>query len=426
MKRRTAARRHVVASCPSPLVRANLPPPSKPPVPRSAWSSLAACTAAAALLQLDGTLITVALPSVAHGMHISTGSTSVLLSAYFAAYALLLIPAGELVDRFGARRLALVGLALFAVGAVAGALAGNFVELLVTRVVQGAGAGLVSPAALAGAVSGFPPEQRGRALGIWGASAGISNLLGPLLGGVLTVALGWRADWWALVPLTVAAGVAIARRMPANVHDDDGSNPAINRIVLAATLVAGLTFAVMIGAFYIAEQYLQQAAGFSALGASGALVLVALLVGTAAPVAGRLVDRHGEQLPALLGFGAAALGLTVLGIPGMTLDGVVTILPLVPIGLGLGMLFVPTSRAALNASPLGSHGRTSALLSVGRLLGAMVGVGLAGIALSGTLTAATVHRTLLLGAMLCVVVGLPAATCLNCPAARRAEQATSA
>ena len=83
--------------------------------------------------------------------------------------------------------MALVGLALFAVGAAAGALAGGFVELLVARAVQGAGAGLVTPAALAGAVSGFPPERRGRALGIWGASAGTSNLLGPLLGGGLTV-----------------------------------------------------------------------------------------------------------------------------------------------------------------------------------------------------------------------------------------------
>ena len=400
--------------------------PSTPPVPRSAWSRLAACTAAAALLQLDGTLITVALPSVAHGLHISTSSTSVLLSAYFATYALLLIPAGELVDRFGARRVALVGLALFAVGAAAGALAGSFLELLVARVVQGAGAGLVSPAALTGAVSGFPPERRGRALGIWGASAGMSNLLGPLLGGGLTVALGWRADWWALVPLTIAAGLAIARLMPVIVHADKRDHAALNRIVLAATLVAGVTFAVMIGAFYIAEQYLQRVAGFSALGASGALVLVALLVGAAAPIAGRLVDRHGEQLPAMLGFGAAALGLTVLGIPGMTLDSVVTILPLIPIGLGLGMLFVPTSRAALNASPLASHGRTSALLSLGRLIGATVGAALAGIALSGTLTASTVHRTLLLGAMLCVVVGLPAATRLTAQVARRAGQPTSA
>jgi MFS family permease len=394
--------------------------PSKPLLPRSAWSRLAACTAAAALLQIDGTLITVALPSVAHGLHISTSSTSVVLSAYFVAYALVLIPGGELVDRFGARRLALVGLALFAVGAAAGALVDNLVGLLVARVVQGAGAGLVSPAALAGAVSGFPPGRRGRALGIWGASAGVSNLLGPLLGGVLTVALGWRADWWALVPLTIAAGVAIARLVPAIAHADDRESPSLNRIVLAATVVAGITFAVMIGAFYIAEQYLQRVAGFSALGASGAMVLVAVLVGAAAPIAGRLVDRHGEQRPALLGFGASALGLAVLGIPGMRLDGVVTILPLIPLGLGLGMLFVPTSRAALNATPLASHGRTSAMLSVGRLLGATVGAGLAGIALSGTLTASTVHRALLLGAMVCVVVGLPAATRLT---ARRATTA---
>src|ERR1700748_2576594 len=178
----------------------DLEAPRRPaPVPRSAWSRLAACTAAAALLQLDGTLITVALPAVAHGLHITTSSTSVVLSAYFAAYALVLIPGGELVDRFGARRLALVGLALFAVGLGAGALAEDFGELLVAWGVQGAGAGLVSPAALAGAVSGFPPERRGRALGIWGASAGMSNLLGPLLGGLLTGALGWRAHWWARV-----------------------------------------------------------------------------------------------------------------------------------------------------------------------------------------------------------------------------------
>src|ERR1700757_1791887 len=216
MKLRASAHRHLLANRrPSPvIVPADLPAPAKPPVPRSAWSRLAACPAAAALLQLDGTLITVALPSVAHGLHISTSSTSGILSAYFAAYALVLIPGGELVDRFGARRLALVGLALFALGAGAGAIAGNFVELLVARVVQGVGAGLVSPAALAGAVSGFPPERRGSALGIWGASAGISNLLGPLLGGLLTVAFGWRANWWALVPLALIAAAGIVRCVP--------------------------------------------------------------------------------------------------------------------------------------------------------------------------------------------------------------------
>jgi MFS transporter, DHA2 family, methylenomycin A resistance protein len=390
------------------------PAPAKAPLPRSAWTRLAACTAAAALLQLDGTLITVALPSVAHGLHVKGSSTSAVLSAYFGAYALVLLPAGELVDRFGARRLALSGLGVFAVGALAGALAQSFGALLLARVVQGAGAGLVSPAALAGAVSGFPPERRGSALGIWGASAGMSNLAGPLLGGLLTVAFGWRANWWALLPLTAAAAIAIARLLPELPHGDaGGGNPALNRIVLSATLVAGLTFAVMIGAFYIAEQYLQRVAGFSALGASGALVLVALLVGIAAPLAGKLVDRYGERLPALIGFAAAGVGLALLGIPGFPLDTVVTVLPLIPVGLGLGMLFVPTSRAALNASPQASHGRTSALLSVGRLVGAAVGAGLAGIALTGMLTASTVHHALLLGGLVCLLVGIPASMYLS-------------
>ena len=393
---------------------AGAPPSAKPPVSREAWTRLAACTAAAALLQLDGTLITVALPTVAHGLHVKGSSTSIVLSAYFTAYALMLLPGGELVDRLGPRRVALAGLALFGVGAAAGALASSFTMLIVARVIQGAGAGLVSPAALAGAVSGFPPERRGSALGIWGASAGMSNLLGPLLGGLLTVAFGWRADWWALIPLTLAAALGIARLVPSVLHsDDEGGNPTLNRVVFAATLIAALTFAVMIGAFYIAEQYLQRVAGFSALGASGALVLVALLVGAAAPLAGKLVDRYGEQLPTLLGFVGAGLGLAVLGIPGVSLDSPITILPLIPVGLGLGMLFVPTSRAALNASPQASHGRTSAILSVGRLLGAAVGAGLAGVALEGVLTAATVHHALLLGAALCLVVGIPASTLLR-------------
>src|SRR6202043_2545441 len=172
-----------------------------------------------------------------------------------------------------------------------------------------------------------------------------------LLGGLLTVGFGWRADWWALVPMAILAGWGIERQVPKSLRAEraTGRQPLVNPIVLTATLVAALTFGVMIGCFFLAEQYLQRTAGFSALGASAALILVAVLVGVGAPLAGRLVDRHGERLPALLGFGGTGRGLAILGIPGVPLDSLVTILPLIPVGLGLGMLFVPTSRAALNA-----------------------------------------------------------------------------
>ena len=387
--------------------------PDREPVPPEAWRTLAACTAAAALLQLDGTLITVALPSVAHSLRVSNSSTAIVLSAYFVAYALALLPGGALVDRFDARRLALLGLGVFGLGAAAGAVVSSIAALVVTRVVMGVGAGLVSPAALAGAVSGFPPERRGSALGIWGASAGVANLLGPVLGGVLTVALGWRANWWALVPLTLLAAIGIVRFVPETVHGEHTSHPVLNTTVVVASSVAALTFAIMIGCFYLAEQYLQRAVGFSALGASSVLVVVALLVGLAAPVAGRLVDLYGERLPAVAGFAASAAGLLVLGLPGFPLHSPVTLLPLIPIGLGLGMLFVPTSRAALNATPLAAHGRTSALLSMGRLLGAAVGAGLAGAALAAGVTSSTVHTALLIACGACVLLGIPAASRLG-------------
>jgi MFS transporter, DHA2 family, methylenomycin A resistance protein len=396
------------------------PPNARPPdaadgrraqakLPRTAWTRLGAGTAAAGLVQLDGTLITVALPSVARSLHTTTAFTSLLLSAYFAAYALMLLPAGALVDRLGTRRLALLGLCLFAAGAFAGALTSNAGTLLATRVVQGAGAGILSPAALAAAVSGFPPERRGSALGIWGASAGIANLFGPLLGGLLTLSLGWRADWWALVPLALVAIVLIVRHVPATTVSvrSATNHPASNVVVLAATLVAAITFAVMIGSFYLAEQYLQRAAGYSPLSASTVLVAVALLVGASAPLAGRLADRRGERLPAVLGFLAAGLGLGILAIPTVSLRSAASIVALAPIGLGLGMLFVATSRAALNATPTAAHGRTSAVLSLGRLVGAAAGASLAGASLAGGLSAATLHTELFYAFALCILVGVP-------------------
>ncbi len=229
--------------------------------------------------------------------------------------------------------------------------------------------------------------------------------------------LGWRADWWVLVPLALIAGAAIAQQLPASLNAGEAGlrESRLNRVVIAATLIAALTFAVMIGCFYLASQYLQQEEGYSALGASAALVIVALLVGVAAPVAGHLVDEHGERMPAVLGFVLAGGGLAVLAIPSLPLASPVTIVPLIPVGLGLGMLFVPTSRAALNATPRASHGRTSAILSVGRLLGAGIGAGLGGLALSGGTDASTVHDAMLLACLLCVVVGIPASMRLGPP-----------
>src|SRR4029079_2374407 len=164
----------------------------------------------------------------------------------------------------------LYGLTVFATGAALGALAGSFGVLVASRLVQGVGAGLVSPASLAGAVSGFPPERRGTALGLWGASSGMANLIGPVVGGLLTVSISWRACWWFFVPARVAVAWALRRFVPRTVRADESPETAglRQRVVAAAALVAALTFLMMIGAFYLAQQYLQVAAGYSALGAA--------------------------------------------------------------------------------------------------------------------------------------------------------------
>ena len=379
-------------------------------IPAGAWRWFAVYNAVGFVLQLDGTLITVALPSVAHDLRVSSGSSATLLSVYFAAYALLLLPGGMLVDRFGVRRVALVGLLVFLTGASLGAVAGNFEMLIAARSLQGVGAGLVSPAALAGAVSGFPPQRRGAALGVWGASAGVANLTGPLIGGTLIELFGWRADWWALVPLGVVAFAAVLVPLPPSEHNEPSScrRAPINRHVLTAALIGAVTFAVMIGSFCLLEQYLQDSAHFSALPASAALALVALSVALTAPVAGRLADVRGDRFTALLGFSVAGFGLAVLGMPGTPLSGGIGFALLGLFGVGLGMLFAPTSRAGLNSAAESAHGRASALLSIGRLLGAMIGASAAGVALSGGPSAAGAHHALLVACACCVLLGLPA------------------
>src|SRR5438093_663314 len=109
---------------------------------------------------------------------------------------------------------------------------------------------------LAGAVSGFPPERRGAALGLWGASSGTANLVGPVIGGLLTVTIDWRACWWFFLPASIAVAWGIRRFVPRAVHADESPETAglRQRVVAAAAFAAALTFVVMIGAFYLAQQ----------------------------------------------------------------------------------------------------------------------------------------------------------------------------
>jgi MFS family permease len=372
-------------------------------VTRAAWWGLAVCTCATAVLQMDGTMVTVAIPALGRELGVDAAAASWVLTAYFLPFGLALLPGGRLVDRFGSRPVALAGLMVFALGAVLGALAPNFGALIASRVVQGVAAGLVSPAALAGAVSGFPPDRRGTALGIWGAGSGSVSLLGPLVGGVLTAGLGWRSNWWALLAIAVAVGIAIAGVAPgrAVAERSRGEASGWRRAVAVCTALTGTTFLVLIGGFLVGQEYLQQVAGQSALLASAELLVGAVASAITTPLAGWITDRRGERLPISGGLVLLAGGLALLGSGAVPLTSPITAVVLVAIGAGFGLLFSPVSRAALNAVDRGQHGRVSAWLAVGRLAGAALGAALAGVAATGGLTVPHVRSALLGGAVIC-------------------------
>ncbi|MGW7006998.1 MFS transporter [Streptomyces sp. NPDC054933] len=385
----------------------------RPAVARPAWRQLAACTAVATLLQLDGTIVTVALPSAGGHFGTTAQGQSWILTAYFATYALGLLPGGRVVDRFGPRLAAVIGLAVFAAGTLMGALAGSLAMLIASRVVQGIGAGLASPAALTGAVAGFPPQRRGTALGIWGAASGLANLVGPLFGGLLTAGWGWRANWWTLLALGLLAVTATLGwvRLTTTAPTPPGRAPRTPmRTARAASVTAALTFAMMIGTFFAIEQYLQQAAGYGALTAAAAPMVLALFIGAASPVAGRTTDRYGERGPALCGLLVATLVFAVYALPALPLHGPELIPGGVLLGFALGLLFPSTSRAALNSVPETMHGRVSAQLSGGRLVGAAGGVALAGWVFREHVTADRLHWALLGGAVLALAGVLVVAT----------------
>jgi DHA2 family methylenomycin A resistance protein-like MFS transporter len=386
--------------------------PSTVTVPRTAWRGLIACSGLAALLQVDGTLVTVALPDVGASLAVPPHMLSWIITAYFLTYAACLVPGGRLVDRVGSRRTALAGLGVFATGAALGAVAPTLGVLVASRVVQGVGAGLASPAALSGAVSGFPPQRRGTALGVWGASSGIANIAGPLLGGLLTDGLGWRAAWWALLPLAATAAAAIIRAVPAT--DRAVRRVAVpgvfrQRAVVVSVAAGGLTFLVMIGSFFVIEQYLQFSAGYSPLLAATPPMLVAVCIGVTGPLAGRLIDARGARPVLLAGFLVAGLGLAGYGFTGAALHGPAALPLAVLLGTGLGPLFAGVSRSALNAVPQVAHGRVSALISAGRLLGAGLGAALSSLALRGGTDTAHVRPALAFGALLCLLIGVPLA-----------------
>lgn len=259
---------------------------------------LVAACAALFLTFLDTTVVAVALPDLQITSPLGVGDLQWVVDAYLVVFTALTLAGGALADRVGRRPLLLAGLAVFAVGSVLTAVStptGGWDGLRVGRVVQGLGAALSEPATLAVVRDAYgDPRQRARALGVWAAVAGLAVASGPVLGGLLVAAGGWRAVFWATVPLAVLAAALVAAWVPGGSVAASArgalarrARPDLPGLVLTATALAALTWGLVEA----------QARGTEDTGVRAALA-VAVLAGVALVVVERAVSRSGRE-PAL-------------------------------------------------------------------------------------------------------------------------------
>lgn len=207
--------------------------------PASPWSTLAVMLAAQIMVILDISVVNVALPSIGRDLHFDSDQFQWLISAYVLLSGGLLLLGGRLADLFDRRTMFLSGLGLFTAASLMSGLAPSPLALIVSRAAQGAGAALLTPAALSIIMATYTGRQRATALSIWGTVGSMGIGVGVLFGGVLTTYFGWRAVFFINVPIGLVVAVIAARRVSST---SGHGAAAVRRLDVrgAITLVAGL------------------------------------------------------------------------------------------------------------------------------------------------------------------------------------------
>ncbi|MEU4219964.1 MFS transporter [Actinoplanes sp. NPDC026623] len=401
---------------------------------------LAICCTSIFLVGLDTTAVNVALPSIGRELGLGVPELEWTVDAYTLVLAGLLITSGALADRFGRRRVFRIGLVLFALGSVGCAVAPGLDALVAARVVQGVGGSMLSPVALAIVVSVITdPRQRAQAIGIWAAVFGLSMAAGPVLGGALIAGLGWRAVFWANLPiiaivlaltaayvpesrsprprrldlpgqvllsLLVAAVVAVLIEGPRAGWWSGWSQIAYAVIAAAALAFARVEtrraeplmdlslfrrppFAAAVGGatmiflalnttLLLGTIYLQQVRGLSPVAAGAVTLPMALAATVCAPLSGYLVGRLGPRLPLrLAGASTVAGGALLVGLDDRT-PLLVLLVAYLFVGAGVGFANAPITNTAVSGLPPARSGVAGGIASTARQVGAALGIALAG------------------------------------------------
>lgn len=346
--------------------------------PSLALASLSLCVL---LSSAGASIANVGLPAVAQAFGASFQQVQWVVLAYLLAVTALVVGAGRLGDRLGRRRLLLAGIAIFTVACALCGAAPSLETLVAARALQGAGAALMMSLTVALVADTVAKDASGGAMGLLGTMSAIGTALGPVIGGVLVAGSGWRAVFYAGVPLGCFTLAFAWRFLPR----DAGTAPAArggafdalrDRVLLSGFSMGALVTAVMMATLVVGPFYLSGALGLDA-GRMGLAMACGPLVSALGGVpAGRLADRFGQQAMVRWGLACMAAGCTLLATLPSSLGLLGYIAPLAILTWGYALFQSANNSAMIARAAPQQRGLVSGLIGLSRNLGLVGGASL--------------------------------------------------
>jgi EmrB/QacA subfamily drug resistance transporter len=402
------------------------------------WWILAVLCVSLFVIVLDNSILNVALPTLVRDLDASNSQLQWIVDAYTLVFAGLLLTAGSLGDRFGRRGALQFGFALFGIGSALSALASSPNQLIATRAFMGMGGAFIMPATLSIITNVFPAKERGKAIGIWAAAAGL-GVLGPLVGGFLLEHFYWGSVFLVNLPVVVAgllAGVFLIptskdpnpRRLdpigallsitglvallygiiqaPENGWTDPGilaafaiggvlllafltweahsSHPMLdvglfrNPRFSAASGAISMTFFAMFGSLFLLTQYFQFVLGYTPLETGIRMLPWAVVMIAVSPNAPRLAHRFGSKAVVTTGLSLIALGLVTMSFLTAESSYADIIWRIAIMALGMSLTMAPATESIMGSLPLAKAGVGSAVNDTTRQVGGAMGVAIVG------------------------------------------------
>jgi DHA2 family methylenomycin A resistance protein-like MFS transporter len=451
------------------------PEPMTSPAHPGPRAALAASVLGFFVVTLDATVVNVALPSIRADLGGALTGLQWVVDGYTLMFAALLLTAGALTDRWGARTALGIGLAVFVLASVACAMAPTVAVLVAARFVQGAGAAVTMPASMALVRHSYDePARRARAIGIWSMGAAVAAASGPVIGGLLSLT-SWRLIFVLNVPVGIVTLLLLARAPESSHHarplDWSGQILAILALTgltygaieagalgltaprvltaVAVSLAAAVAFVVRQGrashpmlplelftsrtvnitvavgfafmvCFYglpfLYSLQLQQVRGLSSLGAGLVFLPMLALSGALTPLSAPVVERVGARATIVTGLTLMAVGAIALTLVPASAPVWVTAALLLPVGLAGPLVMPPTTALLLDAVPAHRAGTASAVFNTGRQIGGALAVAVFGALLASSAGFVHgLHLSLIIAGLVAAAVAFTAARLETAP-----------